>query len=98
MGGFNPAKIGKTVVEHCYYKRKALMRFSDKQKAELLAWQDEQEKKKGSKRKRGGGSGSSSDGNDSHKKIKDLTSQILALASSVGDLKLVTEKAIAFKD
>ena len=36
MGNFKPAKIGKTGVELRYYKRKAFMRFSDKQKAELL--------------------------------------------------------------
>ena len=70
------------------------MKFSDAQKAELSAWQDEQEKTKGNKRKRGSGSGS----DDSQKKFKDLASQISALASSVGDLKLVTEKTIGFKD
>ena len=93
-GGFKPAKIGKTGVELRYYKRKAFMKFSDAQKAELSAWRDEQEKSKGNKRKRGGGSG----GDDSQKKFKDLASQISALASSVGDLKSVTEKTIGFKD
>ena len=70
------------------------MKFSDAQKAELTAWRDEQEKTKGNKRKRGSGSGS----DDSQKKFKDLASQILTLASSVGNLKLVTEKTISFKD
>ena len=97
-GGFRPAKIGKTGVKLRYYKQKAFMKFTDKQKAELTAWQDEQERKKGGKRKRGGGNGSGGDRNDSQKKFRDSTSQILALASSVGDLKSVTEKSIAFKD
>ena len=60
----------------------------------MTAWRDDQEKTKGNKRKRGSGSG----GDDSQKKFKDLASQISALASSVGDLKLVTEKTISFKD
>ena len=96
--GFKPAKIGKTSIKLRYYKQKAFMILTDKQKVELAVWQDEQKQKKGGKRKRGGGNDSGSDGNDSQKKFQDLTSQILALVFSVRDLKLVTEKSIAFKD